>query len=61
MKIEITIRPNGASTVETFGFTGEACRDATRLIEKALGKRTAEEIKAEFHQVSQTHRQQTRQ
>jgi hypothetical protein len=48
--IEIIIAPNGQSRVETNGFVGSECRDASRFIERALGQRTDEILKAEFHQ-----------
>ena len=52
--IEITISPTGKSTVETKGFQGGECRDASRFIEEALGERTAEQLTAEFYQRQQT-------
>ena len=48
--IEIIIAPNGQTKVETKGFTGSECRDASRLIEQALGLQTGEVLMAEFHQ-----------
>ena len=48
--IEIIVAPNGQSRVETKGFVGGECRDASRFIEKALGQQTGEILKAEFHQ-----------
>ena len=48
--IEITISPKGETKVQTKGFAGSSCRDASRFIEKALGQRTAEQLTAEFHQ-----------
>ena len=48
--IEITISPAGETKVETKGFTGGSCRDASRLIEQALGKKSAEQMTAEFYQ-----------
>ena len=48
--IEITVSPEGAVTVRTKGFTGPACRDASRFLEQALGTRTAEALTAAFHQ-----------
>ena len=50
--IEIVISPNGSSKVETKGFAGSECRDASRFIEQALGKQTSEQLTAEFHQVA---------
>lgn len=48
--IEITISPEGKTTVQTKGFAGTSCRDASRLIEKALGQVSDEKLTAEFHQ-----------
>jgi hypothetical protein len=52
--IEITIGPTGQTTVETRGFTGGECREASRFLEQALGARTAETLTAEYHQGQQT-------
>lgn len=54
--IEIIISPSGESRVETKGFAGSACRDASRFLELALGKTTSESLTAEFHE-AHTHRQ----
>ena len=51
--IEITISPTGDSKVQTRGFTGGECREASRFIEQALGQRTAESLTSEFHQGQQ--------
>lgn len=48
--IEIIVAPNGKSHVETKGFVGSECRDASRFIEQALGQQTDELLKSEFHQ-----------
>ncbi len=48
--IEIVISPTGQTTVETKGFTGASCQDASRFLEHALGTRTAEKLTADFHQ-----------
>ncbi len=48
--IEITVAPDGQSKVETKGFAGPACREASKPFEQALGLRTAEALTAEFHQ-----------
>ncbi len=52
--IEITIGPKGDTKVETKGFSGGECRDASKFVEQALGQRTAETLTAEFHQGQQT-------
>jgi hypothetical protein len=48
--IEIVVSPTGQTRVQTKGFVGGECRQASRFIEQALGKRTCEELSAEFHQ-----------
>ena len=52
--IEVIVAPDGSSKIETKGFTGATCRDASRFIEQALGQRTDERLTAEFHQVQPT-------
>jgi hypothetical protein len=47
--IEITVSPRGETRVETKGFTGGACREASRFVEQALGMRSAETSTAEYH------------
>ena len=58
--IEITIAPDGQSKVETQGFTGGECREAGRLIERALGRQVSEQLTAEYYSVdtSQSDQQQ---
>jgi hypothetical protein len=48
--IEITVDPKGQTKVETKGFSGPECREASRFVEQALGRATAESLTAEFHQ-----------
>ena len=52
--IEIIVSPTGETTVQTKGFAGSSCRDASKFIEQALGARTAETLTAEFHQTAVT-------
>lgn len=47
--IEIIISPTGETKLETKGFAGAGCRDATKLLESALGMRTSEQLTAEYH------------
>ena len=46
--IEIVVAPDGKTKVETKGFTGESCREASRFLEQTLGQKTAEQKTAEF-------------
>lgn len=55
--IEIVITPDGKSRVETKGFTGSECREASQFIERALGQQVDELLKPEFHQAATTQQQ----
>ena len=46
--IEVIISPTGETQVQTNGFTGSSCRDASRFLEEALGARTGEQLTSEF-------------
>ena len=48
-KIEITVSPEGATSIKTTGFTGGSCRDATRDLERALGLAGRESLLPEFY------------
>ena len=48
--IEIIVSPNGRTSVETKGFTGPACRQASKFLEEAIGKRLGERLTGEYHQ-----------
>jgi hypothetical protein len=48
--IEIVISPKGETRVETKGFSGPVCRDASKFIETALGQRLSEQPTAELYQ-----------
>ena len=47
--IEITVSPEGATSIKTSGFTGGSCRDATRDIERALGVAGKESLLPEYY------------
>jgi Protein of unknown function (DUF2997) len=47
--IEITVDLQGRTKVETKGFTGVSCREASRFVEEALGQKTAEQVTAAFY------------
>lgn len=48
--IEVLVSPTGQSTVQTRGFAGASCREASRFLERALGDVRAEQLTAEFFQ-----------
>jgi Protein of unknown function (DUF2997) len=47
--IEITVTPTGQTTIETKGFSGAECRQASQFIEAALGNRIQERMTGEFY------------
>lgn len=57
--ITVTVAPDGSSRVQTDGFTGRSCQDASRFLEAALGKQQREQLTAEFYRQSES--QQARQ
>jgi len=47
--IEIIVTAKGEATLQTKGFLGSACREASKFIEQALGQRLDERFTAECH------------
>lgn len=57
--IEIIVAPDGGTRVETKGFAGASCRQASAFVEQALGQRAREQLTGEFYAgQSQQHTQQ---
>ena len=50
--IEIIVSPTGETRLETKGFSGATCREASGFLEAALGNRAGEQLTTEFHQVA---------
>lgn len=48
--INLLVRPNGETILETRGFTGEQCQSASRFLEQALGGTVHEQRTAEFYE-----------
>jgi hypothetical protein len=55
--IEITVDPKGGTVVRTVGFSGPECREASRFVERALGRASAEALTPEFYREQTTDRQ----
>ena len=53
--IEIIVSPAGETSVQTKGFTGASCQEASRFIEQSLGRRTGEQLTGDFYQVETGH------
>ncbi len=52
--IEVIVSPAGDTKIETKGFTGKNCRQASAALEQALGIKATERLTTEFYQ-SQPH------
>jgi Protein of unknown function (DUF2997) len=50
--IEVTVSPQGKTTLLTKGYFGAGCREASRFLEQALGLTTADTTTAEFFQTT---------
>jgi hypothetical protein len=48
--IEVTVSPRGETSVQTKGYTGAACLQASRFLEQALGVATVERKTGEFYE-----------
>ena len=47
--IEVVVRPDGQSSVETKGFAGAECEEASRFLEAALGSPQRRRRTVEFY------------
>jgi hypothetical protein len=53
--IDILVRPNGETILETHGFSGEQCQQASRFLEQALGRSVQELRTSEFYESAVEH------
>ena len=47
--IEVTVSPQGETTVQTKGYAGPECRQASKFLEQALGVTVQDRNTAEFY------------
>ena len=59
--IEVTVSPKGETTIQTKGFAGSECQQASKFIEGALGITTGERKTAEFYAATESQSQQINQ
>jgi hypothetical protein len=45
--IEVTVGPSGEIKIETKGFTGESCREASKIVEQSLGAKISDTLTSE--------------
>jgi hypothetical protein len=48
--IRLIVSPTGETRIETRGFLGPECREASKFLEQALGQPLGEQLTAEFYQ-----------
>ena len=59
--IEVVVSPQGETTVQTKGFAGAACLQASKWIEQSLGIAVTDRQTSEFFQATETEHQVHRQ
>ena len=52
--IEIIVSPKGETKLETKGFSGGSCQEASRAFEAALGKSSGENLTSEYYAETET-------
>ena len=55
--IEVTVSPTGETTVQTKGYTGGNCLQASRFIEEALGVSLRDTKTGEYYETAQQQQQ----
>ena len=48
--IEVIISSTGETQIQTKGFSGSECQQASRFLEEALGQKVGEKLTPEYHQ-----------
>ena len=52
--IEVTVSPKGETSIQTKGYAGADCLQASKFLEQALGVVAKEDKTSEFYQVAQS-------
>ena len=50
--IQVVVSPKGETKIETTGFAGSSCQDASRALEQALGAKAGETLTGEYYTAS---------
>ena len=59
--IEVTVSPQGEATVQTKGYAGSDCLQASKFLEQALGDVATDRKTSEFYEVATTAEEQIQQ
>ncbi len=60
-QIELIVSPDGSTRLETKGFAGSQCQQASRFLEQTLGQKQSEQMTADFFRENSSVSQQARQ
>jgi hypothetical protein len=55
--IEVTVSPTGETTVQTKGYAGADCVQASKFLEQALGVSISDRKTAEYHETAAVQQQ----
>jgi len=55
--IEVTVSPQGETTVQTKGYSGAECLQASKFLEQSLGLAVTDHKTGEFYQMEQVKQQ----
>lgn len=47
--IQVVVSPAGETKIETIGFSGSSCQEASRALEEALGAKSGETLTGEYY------------
>ena len=47
--IDVIVSRDGSTRVETYGFAGAQCKEASQFLEQALGLKQIEQLTADFY------------
>ncbi len=59
--IDVIVSRDGSTRVETHGFAGTQCKEASQFLEQALGLKQNEQLTADFYRSEVNAQQQGRQ
>ena len=59
--IEVIVARDGSTRVETHGFAGTQCKEASQFLEQALGLKQSEQLTSDFYRTEVSESQQARQ
>ncbi len=56
--ITVIVSPEGKTKIETSGYSGSSCQEASKFLEELLGNIDAEQLKPEYFEYNTNHNNQ---